>query len=125
MDSSSVNTTGFPFGFTDTGRTRLPGTETRVRELVEMLLFTIPGERVMRPDLGTPVMGLLFEGLNDALAATLKVSLHAALQQWLGDIVEVREVSVETVESTLLVNVVYALVGESTQHHIQFKRERG
>jgi uncharacterized protein len=118
-------TTGFPFSFTGTGRTRVPDMETRVRELVEMLLFTIPGERVMRPDLGTPVMGLLFEGLNDALAAALQVSLHAALQQWLVDLIDVREVAVDAVESTLLVNVVYALVGESSQHRIEFKRERG
>lgn len=116
---------GFPFSFTGTGRTREPDVETRVRELVEMLLFTIPGERAMRPDLGTPVMGLLFEGLNDALSAALQVSLHAALQQWLGDIIEVREVAVKAVESTLLVNVAYALAGEATQHRIEFKRERG
>ena len=42
-----------------------------------------------------------------------------------GDIIEVREVTVDTVESSLLVNVVYALAGESTQRRIEFKRERG
>jgi phage baseplate assembly protein W len=115
---------GFPFGFGGTGRTRVPDVETRVRELVEMLIFTIPGERVMRPDLGTPIMGLLFEGMNDALAAALQVSLHAALQQWLADIIEVREVSVVAVDTALQVEVVYSLVGDSTQQRVEFKRER-
>jgi phage baseplate assembly protein W len=120
-----MTTMSFPFGFSSTGRTLQPDVQTRVSQVIEMLLFTIPGERVMRPDLGTPVMGLLFEGLNDALSAALQVSLHGAVQQWLGDIIEVREVVVDAVESTLLITVSYVLTGESTQHRIEFKRERG
>jgi phage baseplate assembly protein W len=116
---------GFPFGFSSVGRTRQADAPTRVRELVEMLLFTMPGERVMRPDLGTPVMGLLFEGLNDALAAALQVSLHAALQEWLADEIEVREVTVDTQDTALLVGISYSLAGETAQHRIEFKRERG
>jgi phage baseplate assembly protein W len=120
-----VSTTGFPFVFAATGRTMQPDVATRVDQLVEMLLFTIPGERVMRPDLGTPVMGLLFEGLGDALSAALQVSLHAALQQWLGDIIEVREVAVDEVDSALTITISYVMAGESTDHRIEFKRERG
>jgi uncharacterized protein len=122
---ADASTIGFPFAFVGSGRTRVPDAEQRVRELVEMLIFTMPGERAMRPDLGTPVMGLLFEGLNDALTAALQVSLHAALQQWLAGIVDVREVTVEAVESTLRVGVIYSLASETTQHRIEFKRERG
>lgn len=120
-----MTTMSFPFGFTDTGRTQCPDAATRVGQLIEMLLFTIPGERVMRPDLGTPVMGLLFEGLDDALSAALQVSLHAALQQWLADILEVRDVTVEPLDASLLITVSYALTGEATQHRIEFRRERG
>jgi len=117
-----MSNVGFPFGFSSTGRTRVPDDEMRVRELVEMLLFTLPGERVMRPDLGTPVVGLLFEGMHDALAATLQVSIHAALQQWLGDLLEVRDVTVTADDTTLAVDISYALAGEPQTRHIEFKR---
>jgi Bacteriophage baseplate protein W len=119
-----MSSLGFPYRFSATGRSRVPDAETRVRELVEMLIFTLPGERVMRPDLGTPVAGLIFEGLNDALAATLQVSIHAALQQWLGDILEVREVAVAAEDTTLAVDITYALAGEPQARHIEFRRDR-
>ena len=115
---------GFPLGFTPTGRTRVPDPQTRIRELLDALLFTLPGERVMRADLGTPLAGLVFEGLNDALAATLQVSIHAALQQWLGDVLEVRETDVVADDATLTVTVSYALVGEPETRRVEFRRER-
>ena len=121
----TTRTMGFPLVFSATGRTRQPDVSAWVNELIEMLLFTIPGERVMRPDLGTPVMGLVFEGLGDALAATIQVSLQAALQQWLADLVEVRDVTVDSADSTLLITVAYAVAGETSVHRIEFKRERG
>jgi len=115
---------GFPLSFTATGRTRVPAPDMCVRELLEMLLFTLPGERVMRADLGTPLAGLVFEGLGDALAATLQVSIHAALQQWLGHVIEVRETDVVAEDTALVVTVAYALIGEPESRRIEFRRER-
>lgn len=115
---------GFPYQFTAYGRTRVPDARTRLSELVEMLLFTIPGERVMRPTLGTPISGLLFEGLNDALSAALQASIHAALQQWLGDVLNVIEVTVGIEGTALVVTVTYRDVHESDVRHIEFRRER-
>ena len=115
---------GFPYGFSRLGRTRVPDDETRVRELVEMLLFTRPGERVMRPELGTPLAGLVFEGMNDALAAALQTSIHAALQQWLGDLLEVREVRVESEDAALVVEVAYVPAYETRPRRVAFRRER-
>lgn len=119
-----MTTMGFPFGFANTGRTRTPDAETRLRELVEMLLYTIPGERVMRPDLGTPVTELLFEGMNDALDAALQVAIHGALTQHLSGIVDVREVDVTSQETTILIGIVYAPLGEQAPRTILFKRDR-
>ena len=119
-----MNGVGFPYQFTAHGRTRAPDADARLRELVEMLLFTIPGERVMRPALGTPVAALLFEGMNDALAAALQSSIHAALQQWLGDVLEVVAVEVDAAGTTLVVDVTFRGLHESEARQIRFKRER-
>lgn len=117
-------TMGFPFAFANTGRTRVPDAEQRLAELVEMLLFTIPGERVMRPTLGTPVSELLFEGMNDALDAALQVAVHAALSQNLAGIIDVREVEVTSNDTTIDVSIVYAPLGEQRSRAILFKRDR-
>lgn len=119
-----MTTMGFPFGFANTGRTRTPDPEQRLRELVEMLLYTIPGERVMRPDLGTPVTELLFEGMNDALGAALQVAIHGALVQHLTGLVDVREVEVTTDDSAVVVSIVYGSLYDPTSRKVQFRRDR-
>ena len=119
-----MTTMGFPFAATATGRTRAPDVETRVRELVEMLLFTIPGERVMRPDLGTPVAGLLFEAMNDALSAALQVAIHGALTQHLAALVDVREVDVSADGAVLDIRITFAPAGEPRARTIAFRRDR-
>ena len=106
------------------GRTRTPGPQARLDELVEMLLFTLPGERAMRPDLGTPVNELLFEGMNDALAAALQVAIHGALMQHLGDVLDIREVEVTAAETALDVRIVYAPPGVAQARTVSFKRDR-
>jgi uncharacterized protein len=117
-------TMGFPFSVAPTGRTRTPTAEERISELLEMLLYTIPGERVMRPDLGTPVTELLFEGVTDALSVALRVAIHGALTQYLAGIVDVREVDVTTEDSTIDIAIAFAAFGEAESKTIVFRRDR-
>lgn len=114
----------FPYRFGVDGRTAESGGAARLRELVEMLLFTQAGERVMRPTLGTPISGLLFEGMNDALAAALQSSIHAALQQWLGDVLVIVGVDVSAEDTTLAVTVTYRDINDTQPRQIEFRRGR-
>ena len=40
----------FPYRFDGRGRTAATGRDDHIRDLIEQVLFTAPGERVMRPD---------------------------------------------------------------------------
>lgn len=91
------------------GRTATTSYTDHVRDLVEQVLFTSPGERVNRPDFGAGLLELVFADNGDPLAAATEMTVQAALIQWLGDVVEVREVTVDTDESVLRVAVRYAL----------------
>ena len=53
--------------------------------MIELLLFTRPGERVMRPDFGCGLADLVFEPNTPELAASLQSSVQASLQAWLGE----------------------------------------
>lgn len=99
----------YPFHFDGSGRTAMTGEADHVRDLIEQVLFTAPGERVNRPTLGSGLMQLVFAPNSDALAAATRVSIHGALQQWLGDIVTVEGVEVRREEAALLVTVQYVL----------------
>lgn len=79
----------FPFRVDRRGRTAHAGHDEHVRDLIEQLLFTSPGERVMRPDFGCGLLDLVFAPNSPELISTLELSVQAALQRWLGDRIEV------------------------------------
>ena len=50
----------FPFHFDARGRTATPPTTDHIRDMIEQLLFTAPGERVNRPDFGSGLLQMVF-----------------------------------------------------------------
>jgi uncharacterized protein len=99
----------FPFHFDGRGRTALTGTDDHIRDMIEQLLFTSPGERVNRPDFGSGLLQLVFAPNSPELAAALQFTVQAALQRWLGDLIEVQALEVVSVDSTLRVAVQYTV----------------
>lgn len=96
---------GFPFDIDGTGRTR--GSRDHIRDMVEQVLFTSPGERVQRPDFGAGVDQLIFAAAGRDLAATTTSVIQAALQRWLGELIRVEQVRVEEADGILEVTVRY------------------
>jgi phage baseplate assembly protein W len=97
----------YPFHFDCKGRTAGTGDDDHVRDMIEQVLFTSPGERVNRPDFGSGLLQLVFAPNSPELAASLRFTLIAALQRWLSDVIEVRDLSVTSEDSTLRVVVQY------------------
>lgn len=114
---------GFPYRFDGRGRTADAVDHAgHVRELIEQLLFTAPGERVMRPDFGTGLMQLLFGPASTDLAAATQMLVQSALQQWLGDEIEPQDVSVVAGEGSIEVTVRYVLRATGELRVDQFSR---
>src|SRR4249919_3788728 len=111
-----MNTLDHPYHFDGRGRTATTGLLDHVRDLIEQVLFTAPGERVMRPDFGSGLLAMVFEPNSTALAATAQMMIHGALQQHLGHLIAVQSVEVEAVDSTFRVEVRYALLADGTVH---------
>lgn len=99
----------FPFHFDSRGRTALTDDADHIRDLIYQVLFTSPGERVMRPTFGSGLLQLVFAPSSDVLAATTQMLVQGALQQWLGDLIVVEAVSVEAEDATLRVAVQYII----------------
>ncbi|MFJ3306454.1 GPW/gp25 family protein [Streptomyces sp. NPDC086549] len=100
----------FPFQVDAHGRSARTTDEGHVRDLIEQLLFTVPGERVNRPDFGSGVLQLVFAPGSPELAGAVEYSLQAALQRWLADVIQVERVEVETEEAELRITVGYVLL---------------
>lgn len=114
---------GFPYRIGSDGRTVVPEREAYVRGLVEQVLFTQRGERVMRPELGAGVHELVFTENAPELAATVQHMVQAALQQWLAATVEVREVLARADGSRLDVTVRYRPLDGTETRTVTVTRE--
>jgi phage baseplate assembly protein W len=106
----------FPYRFDGLGRTATTTAEDHVRDLIEQVLFTAPGERVMRPDFGSGLLALVFQPNSVTLAATTQMLIQGALHQYLSNVIAVQSVEVANDDSQLRVSVVYTLLSDrSTQ----------
>jgi len=81
----------FPFRLDGRGRTATSDRAGHLRDLIEQLLFTAPGERVNRPSFGTGLLQLVFLPNSEPLAAATQAAVQGALGQLLGDLIEVKE----------------------------------
>lgn len=113
----------FPFRPGPLGGTASVDEDTHVRDLIEQVLFTAPGERVNRPTFGSGVQQLVFGPMSDPVVSAAHMAVQGALQQWLGDRVAVQEVAVETADSVLTVTVTYRLPSSSQPRTAEFSRE--
>ena len=78
--------------------------------MIEQVLFTMPGERVNRPDFGSGLLQLMFSPASEELVAATQFLVQSSLQQWLGDLISVEEVAVESQDSILTVSVRYQVL---------------
>jgi phage baseplate assembly protein W len=99
----------YPYRFAPLGNTAETADEPHIRDLIEQVLFTSPGERVMRPDFGCGVAQLVFAPNSVELASATQMLIQGALQQSLGELITVMGVSVEADDAILSVTVRYGI----------------
>ena len=93
-----------------------------VREQIEQVLFTHPGERWFRPEFGVGVRALVFEPNNLALWEVTKKRLLATLRESLAGEVDPRslEVAVAGEGEKLLITISYMLATIQHTEKLQF-----
>jgi phage baseplate assembly protein W len=96
-----------PFHLDTRGRSAETPPDDHVRDLIFQVLFTSPGERVNRPEFGCGLKQLVFMPNSDALATATQQLVQGSLHRWLEEVISVESVEVSTVESSLVVRVVY------------------
>ena len=97
----------FAYQFDGRGRTMDPQDEY-LRQMVEQVLFTSPGERVNMPDFGSGLLQLPFAPNSMELTAATQFSVQGALQKWLSAYIKIISVTASAQESTITVSVTYA-----------------
>jgi len=99
----------FPLQIDPRGRTATTDDADHIRDMIEQLLFTAPGERVNRPDLGSGLLQMVFGPNSTELAAALQFTAQAAVQRHLGDLIDLQQLVVTADDATLAVTVSYVV----------------
>ena len=106
-----------------TGRTATTeAAARRVRNLIEAVLFTAPGERLNRPDFGSGIHEMLFDGNSEALATAADFLIRAAVHRHLAELVTIEALSVQRTGGELRVTLVYVVTGEDERRSDSFVR---
>ena len=112
----------FPFRFDGRGRAASTDDNDHIRDMLEQLIFTSPGERVNRPDFGSGILQLVFAPNSSELAATLQFTMQAAIQRWLGDLLDLKNLNVQCVDSTLTIDIQYVVRRTNQTETARFAR---
>ncbi len=97
----------YPFRIDNRGLTAEAEYNRHIRDMIEQVLFTQPGERVNRPDFGSGLMQLVFAPNSPELATTTQFLIQGSLQQYMGELIQLQDVGVEANDSTIIVTVSY------------------
>ena len=112
----------YPYHVDGRGRTATTDESDHLRDLVEQVLFTQPGERVNRPDFGSGLLQLAFQPLSDELATAVSFLVRGALEQWLGHVLAVEEIRVDRADGVLGVDVSFTVVRTGERRLERFER---
>ena len=114
----------FPFAI-GRGGGRTSTRAERVREQIEQVLMTVPGERVFRPEFGAGVRQMVFEGNNAELVAVAGTRLRSSLEEALRGEVDPKSLQIETARSDdaperLVITIRYRLATINVSEEVAF-----
>jgi len=113
---------GYPFHIDASGRVAGATYDEHIRQLIEQVLFTTPGERVNRPDFGSDLRQLVFAPNTNEQASAIQFLVQGSLHQWLGELIQVEEVEVDSEEDTLTITVQYVVRRTQQRQVAQFEQ---
>ena len=113
----------FPFKIDDNGRSSVTNEERHIKNLIEQILFTSPGERVNRPNFGSALNQIIFEPNSDIFGISIDTLIQSSLNLWLDHLIIVESVNVENKDSTLEVTVKYKISKNQRTNVTTFRRE--
>ncbi len=115
----------FPYALDDRGRTATATYDDHVEQMLELLLFTRPGERVNQPTFGCGLLDQVFAPNSPEIAAALSVTIAAAISLWLGDVLSVTSLDVTAQGGKLIVDIGYTVLATGSATNLPLSVPEG
>jgi hypothetical protein len=110
----------YPLHIASNGRTAVSDSVQHINDMIQQVLFTIPGERVNLLTFGSGLSQAVFAPNGADYAATYQALIQGALQQWLGNLIRVQSLQVTSEDATLQLTLQYVILATQQQQTEQF-----
>ncbi len=112
----------FPLQVNPRGEIALARGERDIEQSIRIILGTVPGERVMRPEFGCRAHELLFEPRNAATAGMMVEYVEQALRRWEPriQVQKVRVTNAPRQDGALLVEISYQIKSTHDERSIVY-----
>ncbi|WP_299009787.1 GPW/gp25 family protein [uncultured Shewanella sp.] len=97
----------FPFQINQYGHIQEADDDKHLRDMMEQILFTIPGERVNRPEFGCGVQLLVFGSIQAEMLSVKQSMIQIELQKYLGHLMQLQVVNITAHETQLDIFIRY------------------
>ncbi len=115
----------FPYALDDRGRTATATYGDHVEQMLKLVLFTRPGERVNLPTFGCGLLDQVFAPNSPEIAAALDVTIAAAISLWLRDVLSVTVLDVRTQGSQLILDIGYTVLATGSPANLTLSLPEG
>jgi phage baseplate assembly protein W len=105
----------FPFQVSERGVAAAAGRNDVIRQQLEQLLMTMPGERVNRPDFGCGVQRLVFAGASPEAAAAAEYVIATAIRKYMAELIRLDAVRVTVDEAQMFIDILYTLLDSGAE----------
>ena len=113
---------GFPFSIRD-GSVAQTDQSNYVEQLIELVLFTMKGERVNLPEFGCGIEQMVFQPVDSEVLAAVLFVVQSVLQRFLAGDANIHSVDVIGADDgKLLVNVDYSLAQSPVRRVARYRR---
>lgn len=122
MDDFIGSRLAFPFQLGDRNQIALVSGDLAIRQSIYIIVYTVPGERVMHPDFGCEIHSLIFDPVNEETAVVAERYVREALLRWEPRIT-VQEVKVtpgDTELGEMSIHVTYQIKGQYEPRSLVF-----
>jgi phage baseplate assembly protein W len=112
----------FPLRVDRRGALALVHGDDDVREAIEIILGTAPGERPMRPEFGCGIHDFVFESIDPYTIGRLEREVRVALDRWEPRI-DVQEIAIDTDgagRGELLIDISYTIRATNAVHNLVY-----
>ena len=96
--------------------------EEDIRQAIRIIIFTNPGERVMRPDFGAGLNEFLFDPVNPTTMAQVEKRVRDALIAWEAriDVLDVNVTAATNERNKLLIDLHYRVRATNSFHNLVY-----